>query len=269
MEPTLRKLKLHYGDALVLRPVMGGLVEDINEYHDEHNHIGGSDYQATNRQIAEHWVVASRKHGMPVDSINFGFFSSECRSTFPMCLAYKAVELIAPDKAESYLYRLRWACALEAEPSGTEAFLVELAGSLGIDHDAFRLAMTDGRAGEAFQRDLRETREMKVETFPTFRLDYGEKQLVLPHFETFDGFVKLIDELTNGAIEPQAPRGTSIELLQLLFGEEERLTEAEVRTALSLEEQEAYSSFISPLIEGGDIERLPLGNGYILRRLKF
>ena len=81
-EPILRHLEEAYGDQIQFRNVMGGLVEDISQFHDASNNIGGPDFA---KQVAEHWDEASGKHGMPVDSSQWTDTLNEFTSTHPAC----------------------------------------------------------------------------------------------------------------------------------------------------------------------------------------
>lgn len=73
-EPIYRKLQSHFGDKIEFQPVMGGLVEDLANFRDARNDIGGRSIAQTNRDIAHHWQQAAAQHNMPVDSENFALF---------------------------------------------------------------------------------------------------------------------------------------------------------------------------------------------------
>ncbi len=120
----LRKLQVGYGDQVRIRPVMGGLVEDIRAFYDSANAIGG-DPERSNAQIAAHWLVASQGHGMPVRTEGFRLFTVEVVSTYPQNIAVKAAELTAPALGARYLRRLREASAAEARATGRREVLIE------------------------------------------------------------------------------------------------------------------------------------------------
>ena len=101
-EPILRKLETHFAHQIQFEHIMGGLVDDIKGFMDEGNGIGGSSAAEFNRQVAEHWLEASAKHKMPVNSSDFDLFSDEYPSTFPQNIAYKAAQLSDESKACFY-----------------------------------------------------------------------------------------------------------------------------------------------------------------------
>ena len=81
-EPILRHLHTAYGDEMVLRFVVGGLVEDFETFYDAANDI------ADPGDVAPHWLEASERHGMPVDTAIFE--TDPAQSTSPASVAFAA-----------------------------------------------------------------------------------------------------------------------------------------------------------------------------------
>ena len=90
-EPQTRAIAFLY-DAQC-KYLMGGLVEDIRNFYDAHNAIGGTDIAATNAAIIAHWREASARHKMPVTSGAFCLLSEQYPSTWPQNIAYKAAQI--------------------------------------------------------------------------------------------------------------------------------------------------------------------------------
>jgi len=63
-EPIFRALETHYPDLVEFRYVMGGLVDDINNFADPDNGIDAG-AEGANEQIVEHWIEAVEVHGLP------------------------------------------------------------------------------------------------------------------------------------------------------------------------------------------------------------
>jgi len=102
-EPVLRHVLEAYGEQVRLRFVMGGLTNDSETVRDPSNGIGGPDWR---RQVAAHWLEASRRHGMPVEVSEF-VEKVAPRSTYPTNIAYEAAKQQNPAVADPYLRRLR------------------------------------------------------------------------------------------------------------------------------------------------------------------
>ena len=72
-EAVLRKLEARFPKKVKISFIMGGLVEDIRNYRDDINDIGG-DIDTTNKNIAKHWLEAAKHHKMPVNVDGFKLF---------------------------------------------------------------------------------------------------------------------------------------------------------------------------------------------------
>jgi predicted DsbA family dithiol-disulfide isomerase len=187
-EPIVRRLRAAFGDQLRIRYVMGGLVEDFDEFYDAANDI------STPGDVAPHWLEASEQHGMPVDTSVFE--SDPAHSTYPASVAFVAARQQDTDRAHRYLRLLREAYATQARNVNRRTEQVALAERVGLDVDAFTAALDDGSAREAFEADLDRTREAGVPAFPTYDVlgPAGERRLT-----GFKGFDALADALTDVA----------------------------------------------------------------------
>jgi len=260
-EPVLRKLILWFGDQIRITPVMGGLVEDIRDFYDRANNIGG-DPEKSNAQIASHWLEASERHGMPVQVEGFRLFSTDTVSTYPQNIAYKAVELCNPELAAKFLRRIREASAAEARETGKREVLIELANDVGVDLAAFITHLDDGSAARAFQDDLATTRRYGARGFPTFLLRWGSKELMLRGYQSFRSLYAVISSLSTGRVQEHPPEATTRTILDFLqtFG---RAAPVELTTAFDLSPQE-LESILTALVAQKRIQYMPAGNGGFL-----
>jgi len=137
-EPALRHLQEAYGDQLTLRFVMGGLVEDSADFSDPMNGIGGPNWL---QPIADHWVEASVRHGMPVEVAVF--VKTPFTSTWPSNIAYEAAKLQNRTLADRYLRRLREVAATEGAGLDQVELLATLAEETGLDAPASWPTMQD------------------------------------------------------------------------------------------------------------------------------
>lgn len=257
-EPILRKLQLWYGDQLRITPVMGGLVEDIRNFYDQANDIGG-DPDTTNAQIARHWLEASARHGMPVEINGFRLFSVDTVSTYPQNIAYKAVELSNPELAAVFLRRIREASAAEARETGKREVLIELASEVGVDVAAFISHLDDGSAEKAFRDDLKTTRSYRVQGFPTFLLRWGSRELMLRGYQSFDSMHAVISSLSGGQILAFKPQVTAQGVLDFLR-HQGRAAKVELATCFDLSPIEV-DAMLNTLNAQGKIRFTPAGNG--------
>ncbi|MHB0981721.1 MAG: DsbA family protein [Thermoleophilia bacterium] len=262
-EPVLRKLETWYGGDVSIHYVMGGLVEDIRAFYDAANDIGG-DPEKSNAQIARHWLEASARHGMPVRTEGFRLFTADTTSTYPQNIAFKAAELTNPAMAARYLRRIREASATEARETGCLEVLIELASEVGVDVAGFVTHFSDGSAEEAFREDLATTRRYGVRGFPTFLVRYQDKELLLRGYQTYRAVQAVIDTLTSGTLDPQAPEPTVQNVLGFLRGYG-RAAPVEVMTVFDLSLGQ-YEAIVDGLEAENRVRRVPAGNGYLLEQ---
>ena len=206
-EPMLRHLQEAYGDQLSIRFVMGGLVEDSKTFNDPMNGIGGPNWL---QPIADHWIEASQRHGMPVEVAEF--VKTSFTSTWPSNIAYEAAKLQDETLANRYLRRLREVAATEGGGLDKVDLLADIAQEMGLDRVRF-LADFAGRAEEEFKRDLLECRQREVHGFPTFLVVVDGKERLARGWRTFEQMAGLIDLLAG---EPVERRKSSFEELNVL-----------------------------------------------------
>lgn len=257
-EPILRKLKFWYGEQVKVSPIMGGLVKDIRDFYDHANAIGG-DPEQSNLQIARHWLEASNRHGMPVEVEGFRLFSTDTVSTYPQNIAYKAVQLSNPELAEPFLRRIREASASEARETGKREVLIELANESGVDIAVFIGHLDDGSAEKSFFDDLLLTRQYGVRGFPTFLFRWGDKELLLRGYQSFDSMSAVIATMTGGYIKPQQPEFSDIALLNFLKYDG-RAANVELVTIFNKSQSELNIS-LDALIQKNAIRFVAAGNG--------
>lgn len=210
-EPVLRHLQEVYGEQLVIRSVMGGLVEEFSDFYDPMNSIGGGIDSI--QPIADHWVEASSRHGMPVDTVEF--LKAPFKSTWPSNIAYEAAKLQDDMLATRYLRRLRESAATESNDLGDPEVLADLAQGVGLDRGQF-LADFKGPAVDEFTSDRRECAQRDVRGFPTFMVVVDGKERLVRGYRTYDQMVGLIDLLAGEPVERRAIEFSDLRVLDFV-----------------------------------------------------
>jgi predicted DsbA family dithiol-disulfide isomerase len=261
-EPALRKLETLYEGNLEVNFVMGGLVEDIKNFSDDWNGIGG-DLSEVNEQIAGHWLEASKRHGMPVEVNGFQLFTEETPSTYPMNIAFKAVQFQSNDLAKKFLRRIREAVAAEAINANKTEALIELAVECGVDIAKFLESLKDDTAEKAFREDLEITRAHRVHGFPSYLVKASNgKTLMLKGFQSFETFKAVVDQLTNNGLTPKTIEKTEENIMSFI-NKFERVAQAEISEAFSLSKAEG-EEIVESLKNQKLIKVSEAGNGYFI-----
>jgi predicted DsbA family dithiol-disulfide isomerase len=171
MEPVLYRAKEVYRDQFRIRPVMGGLVEDMANFLDPMNGISST------ADVAPHWEEVGHRTGQPID----GTFMRENQdphwSTWPACIAVKAATLQGDALGEAYLRRLRRAAQAEGRNASDPAVYTAVAEATpGLDLEPFKQAIADGRAAQAFHEDRQIGAQVGVRSFPTLLVMSGDPE---------------------------------------------------------------------------------------------
>jgi putative protein-disulfide isomerase len=145
-EPQVRRLMWEFGDQLRFTWVMGGLARE---------------YEPRGEALAELivlWLDATAESGMPIDPRLWS--ESPIFSTYPACQAVKAAAEQGPERAYSYLRRVREGLFLERRKLDHVEALVAEAGAAGLDSERFRLDLSSNAITEAFAEDLERVRSI-------------------------------------------------------------------------------------------------------------
>ena len=257
-EPVLRKLQTYYGDQIKIKFIMGGLVKDIREFHDRINDIGG-DPDRSNRNIAKHWLEASERHGMPVET-------EEHPSSYPQNIAYKAAQMQSEELANKFLRRIREATATEARQTNRREVLIDLANEVGLDLTAFIKRLEDGSARKAFEKDLATKREYGVRGFLSFLVRYRDKELLLRGYQSYESLSRVIKSISEGEINEKQVIKSEEAILQFI-GHFETVAPVEIQTAFDLSDDE-LNTVLETLShnDNGKIIKVEAGNGSLFKK---
>ncbi len=260
-EPVLRKLQAHYKDQVRIRFVMGGLVEDITQFYDEWNHIGGDPIES-NKAVVAHWLEASTRHGMPVRTEGFALFSEEYPSTYPQNYAYKAAQMESESLANQLMRRMREASAVEAQQTSRMEVLVELASEVGLDLEKFIERMSDGSAEKAFKEDQKMVSHYGITGFPSFLIRYGNKELLLRGYQKYSAFKSVIKMFAGGHIKEIGVGKTPEDVLDFIayYG---RVTPKEIEETFDFHKDVAHA-IVETLRKDGYVKVTPVGNGHFI-----
>lgn len=245
-EPVVRRLRTAYGDQLGFRFVMGGLVEDFETFYDAANDI------AEPSDVGPHWLDASDRHGMPVETAIFE--QDPARSTYPASVAFVAARQRDRALGHRYLRRLRAAYATQARNVNRRAEQVRIADTVGLDVDAFTTALDDGSARAEFEADLARTRRAGVRSFPTYHVAGPDGERRLGGFHTFETLAGAVDEVAPSVTQSAPPS-----IRQFVAAN----TPVATREVAEVYEMDADTTrrTLRSLAADGDLRREPRGNG--------
>ncbi len=246
-EPVLRRLETVYGDQLRVEFVLGGLVEDFEEFYDAANDI------ATPADVGPHWEEAAEVHGMPVDTAIFE--ADPAQSTYPASEAVVAARQQDRERGNRFLRRVRAAYATQVRNVNRRDEQVAIAETVGLDIEAFVAALEDGSAREGFEADLARTREAGVRAFPTYHLEGPAGDVTLEGFRSAATLEAELAGVASGLETSSAPA------IPAFVAEAGPVATQEVATVYELERPRARQTLES-LREDGVLRRERRGTGF-------
>ena len=200
-EPILEGLQTAYGDRLEIRYVMSVLVRDVSDFMTSEERVMEPEAGIRRycKRLAQIYKSEESIGGLPIHMEGFRLFDSEHRSSKPLCLAYKAAQLAAPEKANAFLTALRHATVLDCRPTTHEEEILWVVRKVGIEEEAFSGHFHGGSAEAALEQDLAFTRSLGIRSLPTYLIQYRDQALMLQSFDYRD-FDRAITRLTADRI---------------------------------------------------------------------
>lgn len=181
----------------------------------------------------------------------------------PLCLAYKAVQLVASALADGFLYRLRYATIVEIRPTTHLEELLRVVRLRGVDEQAFLACYHGGRAEDALCTDLQMLQTWDIHTLPSYLLEYQGRKMLIRQLLDYDSFVAAIDRLTDGVVRPQVVE-RSVDAVRRLLEKHPLVSPIELREAFDLNTTDEVRILIQPLMEAKEIQIKIVPHGYFI-----
>ena len=195
-EPMFRKLETHFENQIEFKYVMSGLVRDVYQFVNSADLRFGEKeaIERYNKRLAKIYEGEESISGMPINMNGFCLFDTEHTSSIPLNLAYKAVQLIAPEKADLFLYNLRYATIVDCRPTTHTEEILEVVRKTGIKVDRFMTTYNDGSVQAELDEDFALFKRLGLHSLPAYLIQYGEKGYLIQTFSYTD-FVSVIDKM--------------------------------------------------------------------------
>lgn len=193
-EPILKKLQMSYCKYFTIRYIIGGKLQCCNE-------------KKSHKDMAKAWEKTASRTGMSCDGDVW--LENPIATPFAASIAIKAAELQGKQIGIKYLRKLRELLFLDKQNISKEEVLIECAESIdGLDLEEFKNDLQSDGAIKAVQCDLKTTKEMGVEMFPTivvFNDNVDEEGLMVTGLYDYNVYVNVLAEMLGEAPIPSPP----------------------------------------------------------------
>ncbi|HET6255727.1 MAG TPA: DsbA family protein [Puia sp.] len=184
--PQWRKFRASVVTPMTVTYKMAGLLPSWDQFNDSLNAISKP------IQMAPEWAHAKRIGHVPInDRI---WITDPPESSFPACIAVKAVAQQSGPAAEAYFFSLQNAVMVRSLNIAHTPVLFKIATELAnewseFDPFLFRDDLLDGRGKGEFMKDLQETKYLRICRFPTFVFRTVRKPaMVVSGYQSFESF---------------------------------------------------------------------------------
>ncbi|MBO5893120.1 MAG: DsbA family protein [Alistipes sp.] len=260
-EPVMRAIDFLYGDKVNTEYIMGGLVEDISTLYDikapKEDVI-----QRANAIIAKNWNDASKRHGMPVITDNFPFFTERYPSSFPQNIAYEAAKRINSKQAKLFLRFMRETTFTMRHRTSQIDVLLNLASKAGFDASTFIDEYTIGHAQTSFNHDRMVCRRNGITGFPSYLIKNDDTNIIIGGYQNLSTFHTVINRLSAGRIKPRRIGPSKHNVIDFV-SKYEYVYPVEIEVVFGLDRHQT-SLIISELISSNQLTSEVVGNSYRL-----
>lgn len=266
-KPIFRKLETHFEGKIEFQYIMAGLVKNVYDFVDKQDLLKGEDYaiKTYNKKLAKIYESEEAINNMPINMTDFHLFDTEHTSSIPLNLSYKSVQIFAPDKADLFLYNLRYATIVDCRQTTKIDEILRVVEQTGINKVEFLKYYNDGTAENKFMEDLILCRQLGIYTLPSYLIQYEENAMLIKSLIGYDSFVSAIKEITKNKIFPKKVT-QSIEELCKLLNIHPLISPIEIREAFDFNNTDEVKEFIKPLFDNTEIEIIKVHNGWFIKK---
>ena len=167
--------------------LLGGLAPDSEDPMPEE----------TRQLVQGHWQSIEQQ----VSGTKFNFeFWTKCeprRSTYPSCRAVIAARNQGQECDAKITFAIQQAYYLQARNPSDYSTLIELSDELGLDKDRFTKDIKSTETNEILQQEIKLSRRLGLNSFPSLLLDNGDNQLrINPDYLKADSMLEIIKRFT-------------------------------------------------------------------------
>ncbi|MBQ7609011.1 MAG: DsbA family protein [Desulfovibrionaceae bacterium] len=263
MEPIFRRLETHYPNLITFQNCMALLVRDVYDFVNPADLALGKEIALERylpRLAAIYRAEEAISH-MPICMEICHLFDTEHTSTWPLNLAYKAVERVAPNRAQQFLYALRFATVVECRQTTRAEEIKDVVRQCSVNEEDFLNCIADGRAEKDLLADLALCRHYRITGLPAYRLAYKESEMLLHGVLPYETFTDAIAKLTDNAVAPQHVSSCPDALFDFIK-RHPLISPIELKEAFDLPDTETVRRLLKEPIANGALRVLPVCHGY-------
>ncbi|KAF1683493.1 DsbA family protein [Veillonella sp. R32] len=265
-EPTIRRLETHFADQLELCYAMGLLVNNVYDFVNRKDLMVSQSYALS--QYAKHLgtIYNQEEHigGLPIDMKSCQLFDETHITSKPLNLAYKVIEMLRPERAQAFLYELRYATIVEQRQMTDITELVKLAGDFGVSRQEFLELYHSEMANQALLKDIVLCQQLGIRSLPAYLIQFNNKQMVVCGVLNYEDFLSYIETVTAGMINSRAVQFSEDALKKILV-KHPHIHYLEIKSAFNLLDMKEIDFILAKWESSGYITKEYVKHSYFIR----
>lgn len=251
LEPVLRKFEAQYGQYFNLHTVMGGLLENWDDFADTANGI------TSPADVAGHWREVGEHSRMPIDGTLW--HDNPIESSFIPSRVFKVIHKQNPALANVFLRRAREALFAFNKNIAQDDMLIHLVNKVGLNGDEIVKQSKLPEADTSLQKDFQLVRQLGVSGFPTIvMLNEEKKGVKIVGARALEQYTAALQQMLPG----EHLQLKQLPSLQSLIQKEKLLFSREIEEFYAIEEKDV-EAFVSEQLATVDYElKKVLGEKY-------
>lgn len=266
-EPFFRKLETHFPGQITYRYVMSGLVRNVYDFVEQADLAVSKEYALEKYRLKLAAIYKSEEDitGMPINMTDLQLFTTEYTSSIPLNMAYKAVQLADSNKADRFLYNLRFATIVECRPTTRLEEILAVVVTTGVCVDEFLKHYEDGSAQTAMNDDFSLRQSLGVRALPAYLFEYEGQRALINGVIGYEQFRSIIRKLTDGQLTETLPE-VSTDSIRELINHHPLISPMEIREAFNLKSEADVQELILPLLQTREVLIKQVHRGWFIQK---
>lgn len=248
--PTWRKLETHFGKQIHFNILMGQLVRNVYTMVDQTVQTRYGKTVALNQywtRLMQIYLQEEKIAGMPIYmGGNEPLFDDAHTSSTPLNVAFRVIAGHDEKLEDRVLYELQYDTVVNDLQTTSLKYLTKLAQRFGMNQREFLAKYRSTELEEELSQEQNVIQQAGVTEFPAYLVDYDQKTYVLKGIPRYTEWVKVIDQITNGEIQPEQVE-FNLNQLEKLIDHHPHISSLELKAAFDVDDEQQVIDLLKNL----------------------
>lgn len=261
--PIKRKLETHFGDQIEFHTLMGQLVKNVYDLADSKVVEQYGKKVALNQywtRLMQVYLQEEEISGMPI-FMGGGrpLFDSDHTSSLPLNIGLRAIAGNDLSREDQVLYEMQYDTVVADRQTTDQSYLKKLAAQFNVSVEQFNQRFQSDQLSQQLDQEAVIMQQMKVDRLPAYLVTYQDRSYVIKGIPQYQEWLKLIQQITEGAIKPRLVTFDMNAVKQFMV-KHPHISSLELKEAFDTDEETVIKS-----LAGEDLDRVKVKNTVFYR----